>query len=122
MRLVLDEHLPPSLATQLSRHGMDAFALRDWQDGRFLQRPDHEILAAAQADDRVIVTYDRRTFPSLLKNWAEEERSHGGVIFVDNRTIAPDDIGSLLRALLETERRFGAERWQDRVVFLEKVL
>ncbi|MBI2865513.1 MAG: DUF5615 family PIN-like protein [Chloroflexi bacterium] len=37
MRLLLDEHLPPPLATQLSRHGIDAVALRDWEDGRWLR-------------------------------------------------------------------------------------
>src|ERR1035437_10509312 len=33
-----------------------------------------------------IVTCDRRTIPSLLKTWAEEERTHGGVVFVDRKS------------------------------------
>lgn len=32
--------------------------------------------------------------------WAEKERSHGGVIFVDEKTISPADIGGLVRALI----------------------
>ncbi|HWR17730.1 MAG TPA: hypothetical protein VN577_23070 [Terriglobales bacterium] len=46
------------------------------------------------------VTYDRGTIPPLLKVWAEEERSHGGVLFVDEKTISPTDIGGLVRALI----------------------
>ncbi|MDO8669861.1 MAG: DUF5615 family PIN-like protein [Dehalococcoidia bacterium] len=123
MRLLLDEHLPPPLANQLGRHGIDAAALRDWsfqKKDRFLRRPDHEMLSAALEDGRVVVTCDCRTIPLLLKNWAEQERSHGGVIFVDDRAVSPNDVGGLLRGLLETERRLGSVSWQDPIVFLAK--
>jgi hypothetical protein len=59
-----------------------------------------------------------RAIPPLLKSWAEEGRRHGGVIFVDEKTISPADVGGLVRALLELaeiSRRWG---WADRVVFL----
>ncbi|MBI2865512.1 MAG: hypothetical protein HYX94_13260 [Chloroflexi bacterium] len=82
--------------------------------------PDHDILSAAREDGRVVVTCDCRTIPPLLRNWAEQERSHGGVIFVNDRTMAASDVGSLLRGLLETDRRLGGEAWQDRIVFLAK--
>ena len=36
-----------------------------------------------------LVTYDRRTIPPLLKTWAEEERTHGGVVFVDEKRFRP---------------------------------
>jgi len=65
-----------------------------------------------------LVTYDRRTIPPLLKLWAEEGRSHGGVIFVDEKTISPADIGGLVRALISLAREVGEVDWTDQVYFL----
>ena len=48
-----------------------------------------------------LVTYDRRTIPPLLKSWAEAGRAHGGVTLVDDKTIAPSNIGALVWALAE---------------------
>lgn len=38
------------------------------------------------------------TIPPRLKAWAEEERPHGGVIFVDQRTFLSSDFGGLIRS------------------------
>jgi hypothetical protein len=65
-----------------------------------------------------LVTYDRRTIPPLLKLWAEEERSHGGVIFVDEKTISPADIGGLVRALISLADKAGKIDWTNQVYFL----
>jgi hypothetical protein len=57
-----------------------------------------KILPACQEaaeQDLTLVTYDRRTIPPWLKAWAEEGRRHGGVVFVDEKTIPPADIGGL---------------------------
>jgi len=67
-----------------------------------------------------LVTYDRRTIPPLLKTWAEEGRHHGGVIFVDEKTISPADIGGLTRALVELRRIARRWDWTDRVCFLRR--
>ena len=61
------------------------------------------------------VTYDRRTIPPLFKAWAEEERRHGGVIFVDEKTISPSDTGGLLRALSNLLRKTDKWDWTNRV-------
>jgi hypothetical protein len=54
---------------------------------------------------------DRRTIPPLLKTWAEEERTHGGVVFVDEKTISPADIGGLVSAdqTGKTDRELGLD-------------
>ena len=65
-----------------------------------------------------LVTYDRRTIPPLLKLWAEEERCHGGVIFVDDTTISPADLGGLVRALISLARQVGEMDWTNQVYFL----
>lgn len=57
-------------------------------------------------------------FPPLLKLWAEEERSHGGVIFVDEKTILPADIRGLVRALISLADETGETDWTKQVYFL----
>jgi len=65
-----------------------------------------------------LVTYDRRTIPPLLKDWAEAGRSHGGVIFVDEKSISPADIGGLVRALLALFRQTAKWDWTNRICYL----
>ena len=67
-----------------------------------------------------LVTYDRRTIPPLLKAWAEEGRKHGGVIFVDEKTISPSDPGGLARSLTTLSRKTAKWDWTDRVCFLRR--
>ena len=74
--------------------------------------------AGAAEQGLTLVTYDRRTIPPLLKIWAEEGRRHGGVVFVDEKTISPADIGGLVRALLQLFKETGKWDWIDRVYFL----
>ncbi|MDI3298729.1 MAG: DUF5615 family PIN-like protein [Bacillota bacterium] len=120
MRLLLDEHIGPAVAKALARAGVDAVALREWRSGRFLEAPDEEILSEAAEEARVLVTFDQRTVPPLLKAWAEAGRSHGGVIFVDYRTLPPNDVGGMARALLRLNERLGEAEWRDRVVYLAR--
>jgi hypothetical protein len=49
--------------------------------GIFLGQEDSPCLREAAAHGLTFVTYERRTIPPLLKIWAEEERTHGGVWF-----------------------------------------
>lgn len=64
--------------------------------------------------------YDLRTIPLLLKEWSEQGVAHGGVILVDERTIAPHDVGGLIRALHHVVQTLGDVSWADRVVFLQR--
>jgi hypothetical protein len=58
--------------------------------------------------------------PPLLKTWAEEERAHAGVVFVDEKTISPADIGGLVRALKQLARESGRWDWTNRIYFLQR--
>jgi hypothetical protein len=95
-------------------------ALVEWDDGSFLGQDDEAILRESAADALTLVTYDRRTIPPLLKAWAEAGLKHGGVIFIDEKTISPADIGELVRALRELLRDAQDWDWQDRVCFLRR--
>lgn len=118
MRLLLDAHISPAVARSLQHEGFDAVAVRDWLEGIHRSAPDDQLLAAAAVDDRVLVTFDRRTIPPLLKEWAETGHHHAGVILVDEKTVRPNDVGGLVRALRRLIDAAGAESWHDRVVYL----
>jgi len=55
----------------------------------------------------MLVTYDRRTIPPLLKVWAEQECRHSGVILVNEKTISPANVGGLVRALSDLFKQTG---------------
>lgn len=120
MKLLLDEHISPAVARGLVATGITAAPLRDWQAGAYLEAGDDVILSAAHATGWTLVTYDRRTIAPLLKTWAEQGLAHGGVIFVDERTLAQNDIGGQMRALQRLAATLGDADWEQRVVFLTR--
>ncbi len=82
---------------------------------------DDVLLGEAQARGWALVTYDQATITPLLKNWAEQGIDHGGVIFVDNSTIASNDIGGLTRALGQLWNQEKRSDRKNRVVYLTRV-
>jgi hypothetical protein len=121
LRLLLDEHISPAVASGLRRkhRALSVVCLAGWEDGEFLGLPDSECLRQATEQGLTLVTYDRRTIPPLLKSWAEEGRRHGGVIFVDEKTIPPSDVGILVRALSSLWLKTAKWDWTDRICFLQ---
>ncbi len=122
VKLLLDEHISPAVAEGLRRRNrsLTVICMAVWQQGEFLGQPDFVCLQQAAVQGLTLVTYDRRTIPPLLKAWAEEGRKHGGVIFVDEKTISPADTGGLVRALSELARTTARWDWSDRVCFLRR--
>jgi hypothetical protein len=122
LKLLLDEHISPDVANGLRRRNraIDVRYMVEWEDGRFLGQEDSACLREAAAQGLTLVTYDRRTIPPLLKTWAEEERTHGGVIFVDEKTISPADIGGLVWALTRLAKETGNWDWTNRIYFLRR--
>jgi hypothetical protein len=120
LQLLLDEHIAPAVAEQLVRRQaeMKILALARWEEGKYLGIQDEELLTIAREQRLTLVTYDRRTIAPLLKGWAESGTDHGGVVFVDDRTYAPNDIGGLVRGLEELWMAQKDLDWNNRVVFL----
>lgn len=120
MRFLTDEHISPAVAEQAAAKcpGIKIVALHDWRDGEFLGARDEVFLAEAAKEGMVLVTYDVRTIAPLLKSWAEAGVNHAGVVFVDQRTIAPQDFGELVAALSHLWKRERRKNWSNRVVFL----
>ena len=120
LRLLLDEHISPNVATGLRRrnHAIVVRYMLEWEGGKYLGQEDSACLQAATLQRLALVTYDRRTVPPLLKDWAETGRDHGGVIFVDEKSISPADIGGLVRALLVLFKQTGKWDWTNRICYL----
>jgi len=120
LRLLLDEHISRAVASGLRRkhRSLTVYHMAEWENGNFLGQEDPVFLRQATAQSLTLVTYDRRTIPPLLKLWAEEGQEHAGIIFVDEKTITPSDIGGLVRALSDLVRQTWKWDWSDRIYFL----
>jgi hypothetical protein len=122
LKLLLDEHISPAVAAGVKRRlpRITIYALAEWDNGANVGRDDTSCLQEAARQQLTLVTYDRRTIPPLLKAWAESAIHHAGVVFVDEKTIAPSDIGGLVRALVELAKASLNWDWIDRVCFIER--
>ena len=122
LKFLLDEHISPDVADGLRRRNRTIIVryMVEWENGDFLGQEDSACLQEAATQGLTLVTYDRRTIPPLLKAWAEEERMHGGVVFVDEKTICLTDIGGLVWALTRLLKQTGEWDWTNRVSFLRR--
>lgn len=122
LKLLLDEHISRRVAKGLHRRyrWLTVEFMAEWENGRFLGQDDSACLEHAEERGLTLVTYDRRTIPPLLKDWAEAERKHGGVVFVDEKTISPSDTGGQVRAVSKLVREAGGGDWTNRTCFFER--
>ena len=122
MNLLLDEHLSPKLVDIVRGldPGLDIESLHRWRSGAFVNRPDEAILRAAAEDGRTLVTFDVRTIPALLAEFAVAGERHGGVIFVSIKSYPQNDFKGLAHAIVSLAERTGDDDWTDRVVFLTR--
>ena len=123
LRLLLDEHISPTIAEQLrvKRPKMEVISLQEWGNGGYLGLSDEVILTSAIKEGLTLVTYDQRTIAPLIKLWSEEGKSHGGVIFIDWRTLAPHNFGGLVKALCTLWDAQSDLSWTDRALYLKAV-
>lgn len=122
LKLLLDEHISHEVAVGLRRRrrSIVVHCMSEWEKGKFLGVDDSAFLEEAAAQQLTLVTYDRRTIPPLLKAWAQEGRRHGGVVFVDEKSVPPNEIGRLVRAMLSLFEETNNWDWTDRVCFLRR--
>ena len=120
LRLLLDENIDPEIEHQLHTAcpELPVASLHTWEERRYLQADDTAILVEAFRQGLTLVTYDTKTIVPLLKTWGEQGSDHGGVIFVKPSTIAPNNIGSLVRALALLWTRFGDADWTNGSIYL----
>src|SRR5580658_6888728 len=121
LTLLLDEHINPIVAEQVIAKYSEAriASIHRWNDGEFLHTDDEIILEAAYRVQSTLVTFDQSTIRPVLKEWGEMGRPHGGVIFIDEKSIAPNDYGSLVKALLRVWKQMRDLDFTDVVIFLQ---
>jgi predicted nuclease of predicted toxin-antitoxin system len=100
LKLLLDEMYPGAIADQLRAQGYDVISVHDysWLEGS----SDEEVLAAAVAEGRAVVTENVPDFCRLEANALARGESHAGLIFTTNRQFPRGDaaiIGRMVMAL-----------------------
>ena len=120
LSLLLDQQISMEIAVQIRarRPEIPVLSLYEWREGAFVGAADPLILSAASAEALTLVTCDRKTIPPVLIEWGIAGTSHGGVVFVDNLTIASSDFGRLVRGLIDYWDKEHAGDWTDRIGFL----
>jgi hypothetical protein len=101
-RLLLDEMLSPKIGAALEAHGHDVAVVTQRPDLMALH-DDEPILAAAAAEDRVIVTANIGDFAALDAQWTAEGRAHAGIVLVSSSQFPQDlsFIGRVANAVLD---------------------
>ena len=118
MRILLDAHISGrTVGKALSEGGHDVRALDSEIELEGFSDPD--VLELAAAECRVLVTANIRDFEPLLREWAGESRSHGGVILVAS-SVRNEAFGVLISGVEETLAGTGQEEWVDRVEWVQR--
>jgi hypothetical protein len=121
LRLLTDEQISPAVARQAPNRcrGIHVISMPSWEGGHFLSASDELVLQEAHKQKITLVTFDLRTISPLLRLWAEHFVDHGGVVLVDERTLAQNDIGGLIAALCALWKAQGDLDWRNRVIYLK---
>jgi hypothetical protein len=119
-KLLLDHHVPPKVAEALWGQGHDVVALTEWRGGAYRHVPDDVLLLLAREEQRVLVTFDVNTLPAIAREFVEDGVDHAGVVLVSNRTIAQNDVGPLVRALVQFLTITADQGFTNRTGFLTR--
>lgn len=80
MKLLLDEQISGKVAERLRDRGHDVTAATDDPSLRGLGDPD--LFEVAQQHGRALVTYNRVDFEPIVREYAEANREHHGLVIV----------------------------------------
>jgi len=115
LKLLLDEQQSRRVAEILRREGHDVVALNE----RPRQKPlsDAEVLEAAIAERRAVVSENAGDFAGLHRRWLERGRAHYGIVLTSSRRFprrrqSPSPVLAALRALLRANPSEDAFRGQ----------
>jgi len=102
LRLLLDEMYSPVLAVELRARGHDVVSVHDPGHGLVAGASDADVLAAAQRDERALVTENVRDYRPLEIGLLADGSHHAGLVYTSNRQFPrgdPATLGRLVRAL-----------------------
>jgi hypothetical protein len=118
VKLLLDAHISgPRVARALREHGHDVRAADEERalDGS----ADEDLLALASAEGRVMVTFDVKDFPVIVRRWAEAERRHAGCAIVVG--IDHGEFGAIICAIEQVLRAKPQQAdWANYTLFVTR--
>lgn len=120
LSLLLDENMSPEIVRQIreKRPEIAVESIHQWYEGKYRSQRDEEILRAAAQEGLTFVTYNQKTILPVLVQWGQVATDHAGIVFIDDRSIASNNFGALVRTLiLLWDSSFHAD-WTNRVEFL----
>lgn len=122
LSFLLDAHISPDTCKQLQIKypSVPIHTLQTWQQGTYLKASDEIILNAAYPHSLTLVTYDLRTIPRLLKVRSIQNKPHAGIVFINAKTVASNDIGRLVESLALLWQKEHNYDWTNRIQFLGK--
>lgn len=122
LRYLLDEQISPVVANRLivKNPQIVALSVHRWRSAALLGALDASLLRAASEERLTLVTYDVKTIPDLIADWATQGIPHAGVVFVSSRSIASNDLRALVGALQQLWRETRALDWRNRTIFLRR--
>jgi predicted nuclease of predicted toxin-antitoxin system len=98
VKLALDHHYSPTIATRLRELGHDAIAIRErgWQ-----MDADAKLLQQCVDEQRALLTNNAADFLPIVRTWLSEGREHFGLILTSDSSMPRTQatIGSYVRAL-----------------------
>src|SRR6266478_8470992 len=98
LRLLLDHHISPDVVEAARKHSAGV-SVQHVQDLGWQRHPDPVVLGLAHQERLTLVTYDLATIPQYLREFAERQQPHSGVVLVDGPPLPARNRGGIGRAL-----------------------
>jgi hypothetical protein len=106
LKLLIDEHYPPSVAEQLRERSHDAVAVQEEADLRGMLDPN--LFTEAQRRNCALLTENTADYIVLDAEDRSRHLAHWGLVFTSNRTFPrgkATTVGALVKALDELLRK-----------------
>jgi hypothetical protein len=115
MRFLLDENLSPDIVSAVLRHNLEIDITHVGRAGALpLGTPDPEILRYCEAEQRALVTNNRKSMPSHIADHWRASGHHWGVFTTSRKDLSIGQIAGDLILLWEAaaaEEYFDREEW-----------
>jgi hypothetical protein len=118
VRLLLDAHISAQrVAVPLREKGHDVRAADE--ERKLDGSADEELLALAAAEERLLVTFDVKDFPAIVRRWAEAGRTHAGCAII--MRIDHGEFGAILDVITRAIAVYPAQaEWTNLTLFLSR--
>jgi hypothetical protein len=121
LKLLIDEHYPPSIAEQLRERGHDAVAVQEEVDLRGMLDPD--LFTEAQRRNCAVLTENAADYIMLDAEYRSRHLAHWGLVLTSNRTFPrgkATTVGALVKALDDLLRNAGSGGPSSMVIWLQR--